>query len=235
MPYKCVIFDFDGTLADTEEKAFQIYNRLAEKYQYSQVTMEELQHIKNLHIKEILEIVDIPLHHFPRVIKEGQKMLKSESSEIHAFNSDIHDFFVAMNKEVEFCGILTSNIKKTVNQFIKKYFLEEEIKFVKCSALMSKADKIRKVLRWSRIKPHEMLYVGDETRDIEACKKVGVDVVAVKWGYNTPKALEQCDPTYMIDNLWDLLDIVKKNQKGFDIKLLSSEVDLEYKKELLEG
>jgi phosphoglycolate phosphatase len=162
-------------------------------------------------------------------------MLKSESSEIHAFNSDIHDFFVAMNKEVEFCGILTSNIKKTVNQFIKKYFLEEEIKFVKCSALMSKADKIRKVLRWSRIKPHEMLYVGDETRDIEACKKVGVDVVAVKWGYNTPKALEQCDPTYMIDNLWDLLDIVKKNQKGFDIKLMSSEVDLEYKKELLEG
>ena len=233
MPYKCVIFDFDGTLADTEEKAFQIYNRLAEKYQYSQVTMEELQHIKNLHIKEILEIVDIPLHHFPRVIKEGQKMLKSESSEIHAFNSDIHDFFVAMNKEVEFCGILTSNIKKTVNQFIKKYFLEEEIKFVKCSALMSKADKIRKVLRWSRIKPHEMLYVGDETRDIEACKKVGVDVVAVKWGYNTPKALEQCDPTYMIDNLWDLLDIVKKNQKGFDIKLMSSEVDLEYKKALL--
>lgn len=235
MPYKCVIFDFDGTLADTEEKAFQIYNRLAEKYQYSQVTMEELQHIKNLHIKKILEIVDIPLHHFPRVIKEGQKMLKSESSEIHAFNSDIHEFFVAMNKEVEFCGILTSNIKKTVNQFIKKYFLEEEIKFVKCSALMSKADKIRKVLRWSRIKPHEMLYVGDETRDIEACKKVGVDVVAVKWGYNTPKALEQCDPTYMIDNLWDLLDIVKKNQKGFDIKLMSSEVDLEYKKELLEG
>ncbi|WKY42879.1 HAD hydrolase-like protein [Eubacteriaceae bacterium ES2] len=235
MPYKCVIFDFDGTLADTEEKAFEIYNRLAEKYQYSQVTMEELQHIKNLHIKEILEIVDIPLHQFPKVIKEGQKMLKSESSEIHAFNADIHDFFVAMNKEVEFCGILTSNIKKTVNQFIKKYLLDEEIKFVKCSALMSKADKIRKVLRWSRIKPNEMLYVGDETRDIEACKKVGVDVVAVKWGYNTPKALEQCDPTYMIDNLWELIAIVKKNQKGFDVELEAPNIKLEYEEKLLEG
>ena len=26
MTYKCVVFDFDGTLADTEEKAFNIYN-----------------------------------------------------------------------------------------------------------------------------------------------------------------------------------------------------------------
>ncbi|WKY46292.1 HAD hydrolase-like protein [Eubacteriaceae bacterium ES3] len=216
MPYKCVIFDFDGTLADTEEKAFEIYNRLARKYNYSQVTMEELQHIKNLHIKEILEIVDIPLHHFPKVIKEGQKMLRLESSEIHAFNTDIHDFFIELNKQVEFCGILTSNIKKTVNHFLKKYYLEDEIKFVKCSALMSKAEKIRKVMRWSRIKPEEMLYVGDETRDIEACQKVGVDVAAVEWGYNSPSALKQCNPTYMIDDLWNLIEIVKKKQSSYE-------------------
>ena len=67
MSYKCIVFDFDGTLADTEKKAFTIYNQLAEKYQYSPVTMEELQHIKNLHIKEILEVVDIPFLRLPRV------------------------------------------------------------------------------------------------------------------------------------------------------------------------
>ena len=210
MTYKCVVFDFDGTLADTEEKAFNIYNKLASKYKYSPVTKEELQHIKNLHMKEILEIVDIPFYRLPRALSEGQKLMREESSEIWAFSSDIHSFFTELKKDTDHVGILTSNIKKTVSEFLDTYNLREEIEFIMCSALMSKSKKIKKVLRKYDLDPSEMLYIGDETRDIDACHKVGVDVVAVKWGYNTPLALERCKPTYMVENLWDVIDIVKK-------------------------
>ncbi|AWW28464.1 phosphoglycolate phosphatase [Acetobacterium sp. KB-1] len=208
-----MVFDFDGTLADTEEKAFNIYNSLAKKYKYSTVTMEELQHIKNLHIKEIKEIVDIPFYKFPRAIRDGQKMMRKESSEIHAFAPDIHDFFTALRKETDHIGILTSNIKKTVSDFLITYDISHEIEFIMCSALMSKSKKIKKVLRKHDIKPDEMLYIGDEVRDIEACQKAGVDVVAVKWGYNSPFALEKCKPTFMIDTIWDVIDIVRTNNK----------------------
>ncbi len=209
MAYKCVVFDFDGTLADTEEKAFNIYNELATKYKYSTVTMEELQHIKNLHVKEIKEIVDIPFYQFPRALRDGQKMMRKESNEIHAFAPDIHAFFTALRRETKHIGILTSNIKKTVSDFLVTYDISHEIEFIMCSALMSKSKKIKKVLRKHDIKPNEMLYIGDEVRDIEACHKVGVDVVAVNWGYNTPLALEKCNPTFMIDNIWKVIDIVK--------------------------
>ena len=30
---------------------------------------------------------------------------------------------------------------------------------------------------------------GDELRDVEACKKVGMDMIAVGWGLNAPEAL----------------------------------------------
>lgn len=209
MAYKCVVFDFDGTLADTEEKAFNIYNELATKYKYSTVTMEEPQHIKNLHVKEIKEIVDIPFYQFPRALRDGQKMMRKESNEIHAFAPDIHAFFTALRRETKHIGILTSNIKKTVSDFLITYDISHEIEFIMCSALMSKSKKIKKVLRKHDIKPSEMLYIGDEVRDIEACHKVGVDVAAVNWGYNTPLALEKCKPTFMIDNIWKVIDIVK--------------------------
>jgi phosphoglycolate phosphatase len=213
MPYKCVVFDFDGTLADTEEKAFHIYNALATKYKYSTVTMEELQHIKNLHIKEIKKIVDIPFYRLPRALKAGQKMMKEESGEINAFSPDIHEFFTKLRTETQHIGILTSNIEKTVCDFLDTYKIKHEIEFIMCSALMSKAKKIRKVLRKYDVKPSEMLYVGDETRDIDACHQVGVDVVAVKWGYNTPLALEKLNPTFMIEDIWEVVDIVRqKNQ-----------------------
>ena len=40
MKYKYVIFDFDGTLADTEEANFVIYQKLAEKYNLRNITMD---------------------------------------------------------------------------------------------------------------------------------------------------------------------------------------------------
>lgn len=211
MAYKCVVFDFDGTLADTEEKAFKIYNQLASKYKYSTVTMEELQHIKNLHIKEIMEIVNIPFYRLPRALSEGQKMMREESTEIRSFSPDIQGFFEELRKITVNAGILTSNIEKTVAQFLETYHLKKDIDFIMCSALMSKSKKIKKVLRKFDIKKEEMLYIGDETRDIEACKKIGVDVVAVTWGYNSKIALERCEPTYMINDLWEVLDLVNEN------------------------
>lgn len=39
-----------------------------------------------------------------------------------------------------------------------------------------------------------VLYVGDELRDIEASKKVGLKVVAVTWGLHTKEALEALNP-----------------------------------------
>ncbi|MGL4606936.1 MAG: HAD-IA family hydrolase [Eubacteriaceae bacterium] len=210
MAYKCVVFDFDGTLADTEEKAFKIYNQLASKYKYSTVTMEELQHIKNLHIKEIMEIVNIPFYRLPRVLGEGQKMMREESDEIRSFSPNIEDFFEELRGITTTVGILTSNIEKTVSRFLETYQLKEEIDFIMCSAMMSKSKKIKKVLRKFDLDKSEMLYVGDETRDIDACKKVGVDVAAVTWGYNTELALKRCEPTYMINDLWEVTKLVER-------------------------
>lgn len=212
MAYKCVVFDFDGTLADTEEKTFNIYNDMAEKYKYRKITKEDLQHIKNLHIKEILEIVDIPFYRYPRVISEGQKRMRAEMNDIRAFYPQIKSFMDDLSPITEYCGILTSNIEKTVQAFLKHYDIEKDIDFILCSALLSKEKKIKKVLKKYKITKEELLYVGDETRDIESCHKAGVDVVAVRWGYNTPRALERCNPTYMADHITDILTIVKNKQ-----------------------
>jgi phosphoglycolate phosphatase-like HAD superfamily hydrolase len=47
------------------------------------------------------------------------------------------------------------------------------------------------VLREQSLQPADILYVGDEVRDVEACQKVGVKIIAVTWGLNSQEALEK--------------------------------------------
>ncbi|MDO4288670.1 MAG: HAD-IA family hydrolase [Eubacterium sp.] len=212
MAYRCIVFDFDGTLADTEELAFEIYNELAKKYKYHPVTREELMHIKNLHIKEIMEIVDIPFYKLPRVISQGQKRMRVREAEIRSFTPNIKTVVDGLREQTEVMGILTSNVKRTVASFLKHYAIDGDFDFLVSSALLSKQKKIRKVLKRYNLKKEELLYIGDETRDIEACHRAGVDVAAVSWGYNSVLALKRCQPTYMVERIEDILEIVKEKR-----------------------
>ena len=55
----------------------------------------------------------------------------------------------------------------------------------------------------------KIIYVGDETRDIEACKKVGVPIISVGWGFNTSANLKKHDPDYFIEDPKELLEIAE--------------------------
>lgn len=209
MAYKCVIFDFDGTLADTEDQVFQLYNEMATKYKYRKITHEELQHIKEMNISEIMEIVDIPFYRLPRVLKEGQRRLRDDKDTIRAFKDHLDEFIMELAQYTEIRGILTSNVKKTVNAFLDNHKITQYFDFVVCSSLLSKEKKIKKVQKKFKLDTSEILYIGDETRDILSCHRAGVDVVAVDWGYNTKAALTKCKPTYEVNSLEEIMEIVR--------------------------
>ena len=59
------------------------------------------------------------------------------------------------------------------------------------------------------IKPNEILYVRDEVRDIVACQRIGVDIVAVTYGFNSKELLKKYEPTYLVDSLDDINYIIK--------------------------
>ncbi|HEU4679284.1 MAG TPA: HAD hydrolase-like protein, partial [Terrimicrobiaceae bacterium] len=54
----------------------------------------------------------------------------------------------------------------------------------------------------------EILFVGDETRDIEACQKVGVRIVAVTWGYNSRRSLVAMKPDFIFDDPKELVALM---------------------------
>lgn len=54
------------------------------------------------------------------------------------------------------------------------------------------------------------MYVGDEVRDIDAAKAVGLISVAVCWGFNSRFALEKAQPSFIADNPEELLEFIQE-------------------------
>ena len=71
-----------------------------------------------------------------------------------------------------------------------------------CAAsLFGKPSKFRRVIRRAGVEPGKVIAIGDEVRDIEAARAVGIACGAVGWGYAAPAALRALAPDHMFERM----------------------------------
>jgi phosphoglycolate phosphatase-like HAD superfamily hydrolase len=206
--YKYVFFDFDGTLADTEEVNFVIYQKLAEKYNLRNITIDELGHIKKMSARELMAYVELKKRYLPFILKRGKNLLKHDIRNIKPCKLDIFDTVLQLKNMGISTAIITTNSKANVQMF-----LEEQnaniFDFIASSSMFGKESKMKRIIKKEKLNLDEVLYVGDEIRDIHAAKNTGIDIASVAWGYNTVESLKRHKPEHLIYEPSELIDICK--------------------------
>lgn len=208
MRYKYVFFDFDGTLADTEEVNFVIYQKLAEKYNLRNITIDELGHIKKMSAKELMAYVELKKRYLPFMLKRGKNLLKQDMKNIKPCKPDILSTVAELKKMGIKTAIITTNSKTNVEMFLEKndsYFFD----FIASASMFGKETKMRRIMKKEKLRKDEVLYVGDEIRDINAAKNAGIDIASVGWGYNTVESLKKNNPEYLVMEPTELIEICR--------------------------
>nr|WP_300094297.1 HAD-IA family hydrolase [Sedimentibacter sp.] len=206
MRYKYVFFDFDGTLADTEEVNFVIYQKLAEKYNLRNITIDELGHIKKMSAKELMAYVELKKRYLPFMLKRGKNLLKQDMKNIKPCKPDILSTIAELKKMGIKAAIITTNSKTNVEMFLEKNnaFIFD---FIASASMFGKESKMRRIMKKEKLRNDEVLYVGDEIRDINAAKNAGIDIASVGWGYNTVESLKKNNPEYLVMEPSELIGI----------------------------
>jgi len=208
MNKKLVIFDFDGTIADSLEMTIEIFNELSDKYGFSKVNPEEVSQFKKLTPSQILEKFKISKWKLPILLKKGKDLFNSKIPFIRPFDG-IKEVLAKLKSHDFIVGILSSNSKGNIELFLKNNNINT-ISFIHSeSNLFGKSKAIKNVLKEQGLKLEEAIYIGDEVRDIEASKKCGIGCIAVAWGFNDKEILEKYNPDYLIDRPEQLLNILK--------------------------
>ncbi len=206
MNKKMIIFDFDGTIADSISFIFETANILAEKAGVKKLNTEELNLLRTKSPMEIIKTLKIPLYKIPFLLRDGRRLMHEKMEKIK-FVDGMEEVLIELKSRGYRLGILSSNSKENIVKFLKKHRMEI-FDFVHSELnLFGKDGALTRIIKENNLNKDEVLYVGDEVRDIESCLKIGLEVVAVTWGFNSRKILQEYHPQHIIDKPEELLMI----------------------------
>lgn len=204
---KYIIFDFDGTLADTLRFGVEISNKLAPRFNYGIITEDKIEDYRGMSAQELLKEAGIRFYQLPFIATQFKIEFKKILDHLQPFNG-IPELLIRLHAKYKI-GILTSNAEENVRTFLRANKLERYMDFVHSqSKLYGKHTSLKKFMKKNNLDKSHLIYIGDETRDIEAAKKRGIKVIAVTWGFNTKKILQNYSPNYLIDQPEEIADLL---------------------------
>jgi phosphoglycolate phosphatase len=207
MPTRAVLFDFDGTIADTFEVALQILNGLADEFGYRRAAPEEIQALRALPAREVAAQLGVGWHKLPLIAARARQEMARSMSSIQPCPG-IPELMRELRARGLTLGLITSNNRPNVDAFLAAQ-PDLKLDFISAgSGLFSKHRRLKRVLQKQRIPIDEAFYVGDEVRDIEAARTLGLRMIAVGWGYCAPSLLMAAGPDHVIAHPAELLDLV---------------------------
>jgi phosphoglycolate phosphatase len=208
MIYRTLVFDFDGTIADTLGESRRIFNQIAPDYGIRQVEEDELTHLRHLSLKQLLDHLDIPKRRVPAIITRGTGLMRGNITRLQMI-AGMTEVIVELRKHVHSFGILTSNATANVDLFLRTHGLREQFDFISStSKLTGKAKHLKAIRKTFSLRPEELLYIGDEIRDIKASQKAGIPIAAVTWGFNSRESLAAESPDYLFEQPSDFLRLI---------------------------
>jgi len=207
---KAIIFDSDGTIADTRSMLVVLNAVMSEEFGRKPLSKNEIDELRKLTVPQALRKLHIPARLVPKLLVRAPQIMQQRISKLKPYNGMVEVINELSKIDGLILGILSSNTRGNVNTFLVNHKLKDKFNFVSTGvALFGKQVKIKQALRRHKIKPEDSLYVGDEVRDVEAAKKVPMRMIAVPWGLNHATLLKKSDPDYLINKPATITKIVK--------------------------
>lgn len=203
---KAIIFDFDGTLADSFEILLSIFEDITKRE--TRLTAGEIADLRGKSLKEIISYLKIKRWRIPRLVLKAKKQLAVRMVDIHLFPG-IKQALAELSKENRIY-ILSTNSSDNIRSLLEKNKIDKIITGIYGDiGLRNKSSALKKLMKNEGLNQSECTYVGDEVRDIEAARKAKVRSAGVTWGFNNPEAIRKAGPDMIVEKTRKLVRLGK--------------------------
>lgn len=211
---KTVIFDFDGTIADTFPIVLDIFHRVtrrkvhlsnAESLLFRQAALRQ---VKGRAILRHASELNVPWWHVPFIFLLCRVLLNGRMKDVQPMPG-MYQAVKTLHEQGCTLAVVSSNSTANITTFLKKEHLYSYVSYIRGSVRSSrKGEALQQLQKRNPEVFKDAVLVGDEGRDIEAAKEAKLRSIGVTWGYNNVEQLVQEKPDHIVDTAAELLDIL---------------------------
>lgn len=201
--YQLAIFDFDGTLADSFPWFIGVLNDVADRYGFNRVRPEEVEQLRGYDARQIMRHLRVPNWKLPFIANHMRRLMARDIDGIRLFDG-VPDILRALNGRGVTVAIVSSNSVENIRRILGPEAAGQVAHYGCGASLFGKAAKFRKILQTTGVPAGRAIGIGDEVRDIDAARKLGMGCAAVTWGYARGDALAARRPDRLLTRVEEI-------------------------------
>lgn len=208
--YKNLIFDFDGTIADSKECSIVATQKSFKERGLEEPTVNLIEYYMGIPIEKsfsLMSSVDLDDHQLEALIKTFRqnykevessylKLYKHMNEQLQSLSKD-KQLFVVSSKKTD---VLIRNLKiLDIDHLFTEVIGSDKVNHYKPSP-----DGINYILNKYQLENEETIYIGDAIFDMQMANSARVASCAVTWGTHSIEELKSENPTYIIHEVTEL-------------------------------
>ncbi|WP_274362321.1 HAD family hydrolase [Paenibacillus thermotolerans] len=217
MKYKVILFDFDGTLADTLPVCFYSFQQVFTKYDNRTLSNQDIIAMFGPSEVGIIQQNLLCKDRIDEAIEDFYFFYEREHEKLVSRNKDVLELINLIHKKGILTGIVTGKARRSFEISVKHLFPSElfQVSITGDDVAFPKPhpEGIIKAMNILGCSPEETIFVGDSSADIEAGKRANVKTVGVNWLENSHGSEFLMKPDYEYSRISDFISEVIGSSK----------------------
>lgn len=211
---KLIIFDFDGTLADTRQLIVETMQQTIQALELTPCTDEQCASMIGLPLKQaFIELIPMSDEMGNRCVDTYRRIF-NENNALYVIPTfpNVIDTLFRLSAEGYILTIASSRSRKSLLDFVHTMHLEEIFSYILGAddVILSKPhpEPVLRTLEAFDCSPEEALVVGDMKYDIEMGRRAGTRTCGVTYGNGSPQDLREAGADFIVNNFEEILTLI---------------------------
>jgi len=204
---KSIIFDWSGVVKDTVTAQLWIVNRIFKKYDVAPITLEEFrENWRQPYIEFYKKYLKDKFIEEDRAQAYKEAVLHKDCPKTTLF-PEMVELIRKCKSKGYFLAVVSSDLSDTLLPEIKDFKLENTFDEVVVD-VDNKMEAVKKIISEHNLDLLSTFFVGDSNHEIEVSKEVGINSIAVTWGFVSESKLRTHNPTFVVGDVEGLEKIL---------------------------